>query len=108
MRHQSWITHASRRALAVLLALTTVVVPLRVTSAHAGAIGVDEAPVVMTEGAAGPDAETNRWWGAAGAVICAAEIRIIRVAPAIGMNPYLIGAGLGGCLLAAIDILSTE
>jgi hypothetical protein len=51
---------------------------------------------------ASPD-EIDRWWGAAGAVLCGAEIRLIRVAPEIGMNPYVLAAGIGGCLLALLD-----
>jgi hypothetical protein len=108
MRHESWIMSGGRRGLSVLLALMTLAMPLRATVAHAGAIGAEQAPVVMTEGDGAPGDEINRWWGAAGAVICATEIRIIRVAPALGMNPYLIAAGLAGCLLAAMDIMSTQ
>ncbi|HKQ58688.1 MAG TPA: hypothetical protein VJY35_12535 [Candidatus Eisenbacteria bacterium] len=108
MRHESWIVKMSRRGLALLLALTTVAVPLRVTAAYAQAVDSEQAPVVIMEGDAGPSNEMNRWWGAAGAILCAAEIRVIRVAPAFGMNPYLIAAGLAGCLLAAMDMMSTQ
>jgi hypothetical protein len=32
----------------------------------------------------------------------------MRVAPAIGFNPYAIAAGVGGCLLAAVDLVTTQ
>ena len=68
----------------------------------------DVTTAIGDETTAGPTDEIERWWGAVGAVVCAAEIRIIRVAPAIGMNPYLIAAGLAGCLLAALDVMTTQ
>jgi hypothetical protein len=108
MRHGSWIVNLGRRGLALLLVLTTVAVPLRVKAAHAQSIDAEQAPAVIMEGEAGPSDEVNRWWGAAGALLCAGEIRLIRVAPAVGMNPYLIAAGLAGCVLAAMDIMSTQ
>lgn len=55
-----------------------------------------------------PPEEAERWWGGLGAVLCASEMRLMRVAPAIGFNPYAIAAGLGGCILAAMDVLTTE
>jgi hypothetical protein len=56
----------------------------------------------------GPVEDLERWWGAVGAVLCGAEIRLVRVAPAVGMNPYAIAAGLAGCLLAGLDVLTTR
>lgn len=47
--------------------------------------------------------QTESWWGVAGAALCGFEIRLVRVAPEIGMNPYALAAGIGGCLLAMID-----
>jgi hypothetical protein len=55
-----------------------------------------------------PGDQTERWWGVAGAALCGAEIRLILRAPAIGMNPYLLAAGIAGCTLAAIDVMSTK
>jgi hypothetical protein len=80
-------------ALTALLAPVASVAP----AAHAQA-AVDELGVEF------PD----RWWGVLGGVLCGAEIRMVRVVPAIGMNPYAIGAGLGGCLLAGLDVLTTQ
>jgi hypothetical protein len=51
--------------------------------------------------------EIERWWGAAGAAMCGMEFRLVRVAPAIGMNPYVMAAGIGGCVLAIMDIATT-
>jgi len=50
-------------------------------------------------------AEPEKWWGVAGAMLCGWGIRFIRVAPEIGMNPYVLAATIGGCLLAAMDQL---
>jgi len=89
----------------VLLALT--ITPL----APVARAQVDETPeggVTGYEDGGGTGQEIERWWGVVGAVICGAEIRIIRVAPAIGMNPYAIAAGVGGCLLAGLDVLTTK
>lgn len=85
-----------------LLTLATAIPPARAQ------VDASEGTVVATYEDADPGAEVERWWGVAGAVICGAEIRIIRVAPAIGMNPYMIAAGVAGCLLAGLDILTTE
>jgi hypothetical protein len=48
-----------------------------------------------------------RWWGAVGAVMCGAEISLARTIPAVGMQPALIAAGLGGCILALMDVCSS-
>jgi hypothetical protein len=47
--------------------------------------------------------EPGKWWGALGAAICGVGAGLIRHQPAIGMNPYVLGATIGGCLLALID-----
>jgi hypothetical protein len=59
------------------------------------------------EEAGSADGEIERWWGAAGAVLCGAEIALIRNVPAIGMNPYALAAGIAGCSLALLDIVTT-
>jgi len=66
--------------------------------------------VAADESTAPADApvDAERWWGAAGAILCGTEVRLIRVAPAIGMNPYVLAAGVGGCLLAVMDIISHD
>jgi hypothetical protein len=47
--------------------------------------------------------EEERWWGVVGAAMWGGEMYLIRSAPAIGMNPYVLAAGIGGCLLAFLD-----
>ena len=42
-----------------------------------------------------------------GAALCGYEIRLIVRAPAIGMNPYALAAGIAGCSLALLDIATT-
>lgn len=49
------------------------------------------------------DEELERWWGVLGAALCGTEIRLVHVAPVVGMNPYVLAAGIAGCLLALLD-----
>lgn len=91
-------------ALVMFLALT-IAAPAPVARAQVDQ--TPEADVVGYEDGGGTGEEIERWWGVLGAVVCGAEIRIIRVAPAIGMNPYMLAAGVGGCLLAGLDVLTT-
>ena len=44
------------------------------------------------------------WWGVAGAVLCGGGIRLAQTVPVVGMNPYVLAATIGGCVLAAIDL----
>ena len=104
MERQGWSGTATRALMGlVVLAAVTLAPIARVADAQA----VRATEVVAEEGGGGPPNETERWWGAAGAALCGAEIRLIIRAPAIGMNPYLLAAGIGGCILAYIDIRST-
>jgi hypothetical protein len=48
--------------------------------------------------------ELERWWGAAGAALCGAEMWLLRTNPVLGMNPYALAAGIAGCVLAALDV----
>lgn len=97
----------SMKLLALMLALTTAVIPIP-RFAHAEvAPSQPAAGTVWDETQSAGDDEIERWWGAVGAAICGAEIRLIRLAPAIGMNPYVMAAGIGGCLLAVIDIVTS-
>lgn len=97
---------------ALLMALmATVAPPSGVSSADiagGGAPAARAAGSVWEESGSGEDAGIQRWWGVAGAVICGAEIRLIRLAPAIGLNPYVLAAGIAGCALAALDIITTQ
>ncbi len=92
-------------ALVMLLALT--IAPLT-PIARAQMEEAPEADVVGYEDGGGSGEEIERWWGALGAVVCGAEIRLVRVAPAIGTNPYMLAAGIGGCLLAGLDVLTSN
>ncbi len=109
MRNEAVVTNVSRAILVITVALAMLLAPVA-TVAHAQA-AVDEGSGLESGGdwdTFDPVDEIERWWGVGGAILCAAEIRLIRYAPAIGMNPYFIAAGLGGCILAAMDILTTE
>lgn len=59
----------------------------------------------MTVVSGGREAEPDKWWGVAGAMMCGWGMRFIRVAPEIGMNPYVLAATIGGCILALMDQL---
>ena len=52
------------------------------------------------------DSSSEAWWGVAGAAICGGGIRLATTVPVVGMNPYVLAATIGGCLLAAMDIAS--
>ena len=60
------------------------------------------------EGGGEPVDNVERWWGVMGAALCGAEARLIIRAPAIGMNPYALAAGIAACSLAALDIMTTK
>jgi len=55
----------------------------------------------------GGSPEIERWWGAAGAVMCGAEGYLLRSVPTVGLNPYVMTAGIAGCLIALLDIATT-
>jgi len=54
----------------------------------------------------GDSSGSEAWWGVAGAAICGGGIRLAVTVPVVGMNPYVLAATIGGCLLAALDIAS--
>ena len=108
MRRDAMSMKVGRLFLALMLALATAVVPIP-PFAHAEVAPLRSAAAgtAWDEAQSAGDDEIARWWGAVGAVLCGAEIRLIRLAPAIGMNPYVLAAGIGGCLLAALDIVTS-
>ncbi len=55
-----------------------------------------------------PGEEIERWWGVAGAVICGGELWLLRNQTEIGLNPYVLAAGIGGCALALLDVVTTN
>lgn len=60
----------------------------------------------IAEGDQGAPNSAEQWWGAVGAAICGTGIRLAVTYPVIGMNPYVLAATIGGCLLAALDLAS--
>jgi len=104
MERRGWMNGAGRAALVMLL-LTGMVPLTPVAEAHEPQRATD---AVQEEGVPPPADESERWWGVAGAVICAYEIRLIIRVPAIGMNPYALAAGIAGCSLAMLDLVTTE
>jgi|KBSSwiStaDraftv2_1062776.scaffolds.fasta_scaffold454180_3 hypothetical protein len=88
MKRSSWM---SRLALVLALALT--------------ALPASHVSVARAETTS--DDDISRWWGVAGAVLCGTEIRLVTTAPVIGMNPYVMSAGIAGCLIAVLDIATT-
>ena len=88
-------------ALGLLLGLSIAQLTTLPASARASEAVVEEADP-------GPGGEAERWWGVLGAALCGAEVRLIIRAPAIGMNPYALAAGIAGCTLALIDVMTTE
>jgi hypothetical protein len=77
-----------------------------VTSSPRGASAEEFDPGATFAGETQP-LVADRWWGAAGAMLCGGWGALVRYQPAIGMNPYVIAAGLGGCLLAVLDVMTT-
>ena len=88
--------------LALLVGATVLLVPLAAVSADVAS------EVISIQQGDEPPADADRWWGALGGVMCGIEARLVLKVPAIGFNPYVMAAGIGGCLLAAIDIITTE
>jgi hypothetical protein len=109
MRNAS--TRAAKGGWALVLAMVVVTILAPPAPAARAQVAMEDAGAATATAdaqALDPWADAERWWGAAGAIVCATEMRLIRVVPAIGMNPYALAAGLGGCLLAVMDIISTD
>lgn len=49
-------------------------------------------------------AEPDRAIGVFGAAVCGAEGWLLKTNPVLGMNPYVLAAGIGGCLLMLMDM----
>lgn len=106
MERHGWMDGAGRVALVVMMILVTVIVPLTPVAGAEEPLRATEA--VVEEGIPPPGDEIERWWGVAGAALCGLEIRLIIRAPAIGMNPYALAAGIAGCSLAMLDLVTTR
>ena len=107
MRRESKSLLAGRLALALVVVLTAILTPVPPPARAQTATDPAPATEAVWEEPGAADNEIERWWGAAGAVLCGAEIALIRYAPAIGMNPYALAAGLSGCLIAMLDVVTT-
>lgn len=107
MERHGWMIGAGRASMVVMMLLAAVAAPLaRVALAQSPQPAFE---AVVEDGASDPPMdEIERWWGVVGAAICGGEIRLILRAPAIGMNPYALAAGIAGCSLAALDIFTTK
>lgn len=106
MERRGWMIRAGRAWIVVMALLVTVAAP---PTRVAGAFEPERATeAVMEEGIPAPMDEIERWWGVAGAALCGLEIRLIIRAPAIGMNPYALAAGIAGCSLAMLDLVTTQ
>ncbi len=109
MRREATVRRVGRWSLTLWIMFVTMFIPIASTVRAQVATDGGVAPVAVGDSqAVDPPAEVERWWGTAGAILCGTEIRLVRVVPAIGFNPYVIAAGLGGCILAAMDVLTTE
>ena len=64
----------------------------------------DDAPAVETMDGS---VEPYRAIGVLGSILCGAEGYLIRTNPLLGMNPYVLAAGIGGCLLMMLDVCTT-
>ena len=102
------LSATTRRAVILASAAWIGFAPLAPATHAQDAGGDAAAPALIEVQVLEPTVGEERWWGAAGAILCAAEVRLIRVVPAIGLNPYVLAAGLGGCLLAAMDMISSQ
>ena len=54
-----------------------------------------------------PPSEGERAIGVFGAALCGAEGWLIRTNPMLGMHPFVLAAGIGGCLLVLLDVATT-
>jgi len=74
-------------------------------TAAVGARAEDEAAVngIATASVDDPG-EPDRAIGVFGAALCGAEGWLLKTNPVLGMNPYVLAAGIGGCLLMLMDM----
>ena len=107
MRCEPRSARGRRLLVAGMLLLATAIVPFtRVADADV-ASDPPQTSQPMDAGAPETGGDADRWWGVAGAALCGLEIRLAIRVPAVGLNPYAIAAGIAGCTLAALDVLTT-
>jgi hypothetical protein len=95
-----------KRILAGLLVLTltaTFAPPPAVYAADPVAVDADVAP----SGSVASDGDAERWWGAAGAIVCGLGLNLMRRFWPAATIPAVVAPTLGGCLLAAMDVATT-
>jgi hypothetical protein len=109
MRRDATLKRLGRWSLTLGMVIAALLTPIVAPSVRAQVAAGDEVASAAVGDSQGvdPPAEVDRWWGAAGAILCGTEIRLVRVVPAIGLNPYVLAAGVGGCILAAMDVFTT-
>ena len=74
------------------------------TGVAGGVRAQDEAPANGVATASLDDPAENRAIGVFGAMVCGAEGWLLRTDPVLGLNPYVLAAGIGGCLLMLMDM----
>ena|SRR5215831_1119849 len=75
------------------------------TGVAGGVRAQDEVPAGGVAAATLDDpGEPDRAIGVFGAALCGAEGWLLRTNPVLGMNPYVLAAGIGGCLLMLMDM----
>lgn len=92
MRIDRRVVLAALFAIASLLPLA----PSPTSTAHAATVADSEAPR-----AASPE----RWWGAVGAMVCGAGIKLVTM---VGPQPSVLAVAISGCALAALDVITTQ
>lgn len=109
MRRESAVAQIGQWTLMLAIVALGVLAPLAPLARAQDASGGAVAPVTAVDSQTlDTGVEDQRWWGVAGAALCGLEVRLILRAPAIGLNPYAIAAGLAGCLLAGMDIITSD
>jgi hypothetical protein len=72
-----------------------------------GAVGARAQDEVQVDGVTTTSLDNpteQRAIGVFGAALCGAEGWLLRTDPVLGMNPYVLAAGIGGCLLMLLDM----
>ena len=89
----------TRRGVLAALGALAGLLPLSsspVSTAHAASVGNSDATRTATP---------ERWWGAVGAMVCGAGIKLVTI---VGPQPSVLAVALSGCTLAALDVISTQ
>ena len=75
---------------------------LLVSAVPVHAAGASEIPAgTLVQESADPTVDSAA--GVVGAMVCGGGSLLIRYNPALGLNPYVLGATIAGCILMALD-----